>query len=168
MCLTFGPDPVHDFFLYHGTYYATYTRVTFKKEFMERYKNNPELRKHSWLEQGLSTYGIFDKWYEGDDKKIYYNFHVYELNRYGNKIRGTYNAAVPENLIHEAIDEITTPFVSPGPPPKKHDWDVEGMGTLWILYIAMLFFSFIFTQWYLIWFWGSIGFFVLRKGLLDN
>lgn len=71
-------------------------------------------------------------------------------------------------LIIESITkplEVTDAVIVPYKPKK--DWEVEGMGLLWFVYLLALFASLVFTQWYLGWIFATIIFIAKRKEMLQ-
>lgn len=75
--------------------------------------------------------------------------------------------AISENELEYVIKEIVKPIpITLVPITQKKDWEVEGMFSLWMIYIAVLFFSLIFKEFYLIWIVTSFIFFNIRKKML--
>ena len=76
---------------------------------------------------------------------------------------------VPEAELEDAIEEVIRPIEAI---VKKDeplcDWEQPAVLLGWIVYILVLFFSFIFTQWYLLWIVASWFFFTMRKVLLHR
>jgi hypothetical protein len=61
----------------------------------------------------------------------------------------------------EVTDAVIVPYE-----PKK-DWEVDGMGTIWCVYLLALFGSLLFKQWYLGWMFATIIFIAKRKEMLQ-
>ena len=80
---------------------------------------------------------------------------------------GYFNIKAEE--LEGAIEEIIQPVpIELVPIVPKKDWEVKSMGMLWLIYIAVLFFSLIFREFYIIWIVATYVFFKIRKETLNQ
>ena len=100
-------------------------------------------------------------------------YHMFTITNYGHKYMPEYAGyfLIKKENVELAIETMVTTneykdaIIVDKPPPKK-DLEVEGMIPLWATYIIVLLFSFIFTQWYMIWIYASYVFFKTRAKML--
>ena len=143
-------DENYQYFFYNGTPYRTGTMVKFKDDFTAHYTFEGE---HIWkyarfcmrmLKNGRSEYLFLP--------------HRNPENKYSSMFR------IPEDKLEYAIEEIIKPIpIELVPKTKKKDTESAEVMIGWLIYPVVLFFSLIFKEWYVAWFWATLLFFIWRN-----
>lgn len=162
-----------EFFVYKGMAYGPKTVVTFKDSWLKtvQYNNkiNSYTKKPIWKEayfcnrariiNGEVTY-MFSYNITNMDKRNY-NQHIYEPW-----------FVIPQSELEKAIEFVISrncvPVKDIEIPKPKSDWEIEGMGALWLIYITILIGSLIFKDFIGIWAIATYVFYKIRKGLKEQ
>lgn len=147
-----------DYYKYFRFMNDTYTEGTIVK-----FKNN-FCNTHTYKNKPIWPYARFSHKVIHDNI-LYYIFNICNLGPGWNRYAGY--CLLTEMQLEYAIEEIieSVPILIVDKEYYK-DWEVEGMGWLWLIYIVVLFFSMIFKEFYLIWMVASYIFFTTRKKML--
>ena len=157
------------FFRYRDTAYLRGAEVTFSDDFIKHFRHE---NKPIW------KYARFNKRVIHSRKHVTYIFTRRLTDSGWLKDHGMtwdeYNMTCPYFIIEEpmpddAIEEVTKGIeTSISPLPRYKDWEVAEVMIGWVIYIAVLFFSFIFREWYIAWAAASYVFFSFRKAMLNR
>lgn len=156
------------YFTYHDATYCVGTEVIFSDRFAKSFRFYDEpIWKYARFYKRVNKDGRImcmftrkttDFWWLKDHGMTWDDY---------NKTCGYFS--VEESQLNNAIEEITKPIeIEIVPLPKYKDWEVLPVMVGWVIYILVLFFSFIFKEWYLLWAAASFVFFSLRKALLNR
>ena len=147
------------YFYYKGQSYTTGTKVRFTDSFVNAHAND---------EQKVWKYAVFSHRGTTYNPNLYV-FWACDHELFTRTYNYLYSVVIKPEDIDNVIAEITKPIpITLVPAVPKKDWEVKGMGILWLIYIAVLFFSLIFRDFYVIWICATYGFFKIRKGLLNE
>lgn len=148
------------YFYYKGQSYTTGTEVKLKQSYIETHKQDGKniwpyaVFSHRGIRSNPSVYVLWVSKYEWNNPEM---------------LKCATTVCIKIEDMEGAIEEIIEPVpIELVPAVPKKDWEVEGMGVLWLIYIAVLFFSLIFRDFYVIWICATYGFFKIRKGLLNE
>lgn len=147
-------DNYNKYFEYCGKTYTSKTEVKISENYIctHLYKEN-KIWPYAWYSNSII---------ENNEK--YYVFWINKTGYSQNSNEYCGHFLIPEKDIELAIEKIIYAIpINVIPLKKKKDFEVFEVMIGWIVYITVLFLSFIFVQWYLIWFWGSIYFFIWRS-----
>lgn len=151
------------YFYYKGRYYTTKTVVKLTQQYRNTHTNlGFPIWKYAWFSHKIINRNEYCFYYANE----YYSNVNHEQIRSGDYC-GYFQIKAEdlENAIEEIIKPVLIELVLATP---KKDCAVEGMGTLWIIYIAIMISSLIFNEFYIIWIIVTYLFFKLRNEILNN
>lgn len=151
------------YFFYNKQSYTSGTVVKISKDYQDT---------HTFNEKPIWKYACFSHRFIKDYKE-YYSFVFYDAVYFElsgseySKYCGIFT--ITSEDLENAIEGIIKPIpVELIPVIPKKDWEVDEMWGLWLIYVAVLLFSLIFREFYLIWVAASFIFFNTRKELLNK
>ena len=141
-------------FKYREKGYASHTEIKIKQSYLDT---------HLYKGKKIWSYARFDQ-RSIHDGKVYCNFSKCKLDliEENNKYCGYF--LVPEEDLELLIEEIIKPIeLTLAHIVKKKDHESSEVITGWIIYMLIMFISFILTEWYIVWLWATIVFFLWRN-----
>ena len=145
------------FFVYKGKAYGAGTGIKLKQEYINTYLYNGY---RIWQYAYLSNINY---------KENKYMFNKYKTYPYSESQGCVSYFSISQSELDNVIEEIIEPKpVNVSRAKPKNDGEVEGMGILWTIYIAVMVASLIFREFYIIWIAASVFFFKLRKEILNK
>ena len=145
----------YKYFRFHGETYADQTVIKLKNEFCNTHTYNNE---YLWPYARFSHKVI-------QNNIVYYMFNICNLSAGWHKYAGYFR--LTEYQLEQAIESIINPVpILIVEKAYYKDWEVDSVVIAWIIYIAVLFFSRVFKDFYYIWIVASYVFFTTRKKML--
>lgn len=144
------------YFYYQNKSYTTGTVIKLKQEYIDKHfcLYNEKLWKYA-------TFCYKVKYNNGKQRYFFLPNGGTELH-IPRGFCGSFTMDV--NDLEGAIEEIYKPIaIELFPKVKKKDSESDEVMLGWVIYIAALLLSFAFREWYIIWFHGSIIFFIWRN-----
>ena len=149
------------YFFYKGKSYTTNTVIKLTKQYIDTHMYNGlpiwkyAIFSHKLMNSDEYFFSFINNYYQNIEKVCIREYCGYFLIK-GKDMEG-------------AIEEIIKPVpIELVPAVPKKDYEVEGMRLLWLIYIAVLFFSLIFREFYIIWIAATYVFFKIRKEMLNQ
>jgi hypothetical protein len=158
----------NSYFTYHGVTYCVGTEVNFSDNFIKefRYEGKPIWRYARFNKRVLSDGQIMCLFTQKQTDWWWLKEHNMDWDDF-KKTCGYF--LLKESTLDNAIEEITKPItIEVLKMPTYTDLEVVEVMVGWFVYILVLFFSFIFTEWYLLWIVASLIFFSFRKAMLNR
>jgi hypothetical protein len=146
-------DENFQYFFYKGTPYRTGTIVKLNKSYTESHVYNGErIWEYAYFYHRVAPYGyskyLFSPYLAPVNSEVCYS--------------GFFR--IDEKDMSFAIEEIVKPVhIQLNEKKKRKDTESPSVMVGWAILITVLFFSFVFTEWYLVWFWGLVVFFIWRS-----
>ena len=145
----------YNFFVFNDVGYGYNTIV----QLSEKYR-----KSHTYDGKKICKYA----WFKGKNLKTgNYNFDK-AIHKWNDKdLEYAWNFVILHEDMEEAIENIVKPnVVELVKVEKLKDYECSNVMVGWAIYVAALFFSFIFREWYLIWLFCSVFFFLWRHNML--
>jgi hypothetical protein len=146
-------DVNYQYFFYEKIPYRTGTVVKLKKSYTDTHTYNGEhIWDYAYFSHRVDPYGyskyLFMPYCAPTNSGVHYS--------------GLFR--IDEKDMNNAIEEIIKPvYIDLVKKEKKKDIESSEVISGWAVLVIVLLFSFIFKEWYIIWFWSFVIFFIWRS-----
>ena len=143
------------YFYYQNKSYTTGTILELKQEYIDRH--------FATYHERIWKYALFCyKVKNNRGEQYFFMPHKGNAEHVPYGVEGSFTINV--NALDGAIEQILKPVeIKLVPKIKKKDCESSEVMVGWTIYILALLFSFLFREWYIIWFHGSVIFFIWRN-----